>query len=302
MSFDAPTGPMFPAFGDPHLNMYQVPVGLVAGVFEGFCSCKHFLWRTTIVPSSAGPQCPEPIFLTGFLYCISNTLMYACFLQPPLSLLLMDGVGMSASDINMANGPQRYMARIPGKPLLFPESRMTAQLRLSSLSDKEVIEHVYVNNSFQFPTRRKIREVTRVILSRLDALSTELLAVLADGPSDLARITLVYAIMKTDKLFRDFMSVVYMPAARMASGRIERSDVDAFFRMLAEQDENVASWSESTIDKLKQTAVKMLADAGLIDSTRTRRVQRPILSQEFRALLEAAGDSAYIEVLTGGDV
>jgi len=29
---------MFPAFGNPRLNMYQVPVGLVAGVFERFCS------------------------------------------------------------------------------------------------------------------------------------------------------------------------------------------------------------------------------------------------------------------------
>jgi hypothetical protein len=209
---------------------------------------------------------------------------------------------MPASGTSIADGSQFYMARIHGRPLLFPESRLTAQLRLSSLSDEEIMEHVYRNNSFQFPTRGQIGRVTRVILSRLDALSTELLVVLADGPSDLARVTLVYAIMKTDKLFRDFMSVVYMPAARMTSGRIERPDVDAFFRMLAEQDENVASWSESTIDKLKQTAVKMVADAGLIDSTRTRRVQLPILSQEFRALLEAAGDSAYIEVLTGGDV
>lgn len=254
------------------------------------------------MPSGIGPQCLEPLSLEGFNHYLSNSVMYACVLQSSLSLLLMDGVGMSTSSSDMANASQRYMARIHGMPLLFPESRLTAQLRLSGLSDEEIMEHVYVNNSFQFPTRRKIRGVTRVILSRLDALSPELLKVLAHGPSDLARITLVYAIMKTDKLFRDFVSVVYMPAARITSGQIERSDVDAFFRMLAEQDENVASWSEKTIEKLRQTAVKMLADAGLIDSTRARHVQHPILSQEFRALLKAAGDSAYIEVLTGGDV
>ena len=49
------------------------------------------------------------------------------------------------------------------------------------------------------------------IVRRLRVLDPHLLEILAHGPLESARIVNIYAIMKTDRLFREFMVEVYLP-------------------------------------------------------------------------------------------
>ena len=98
----------------------------------------------------------------------------------------------------------------------------------------------------------------------------------------------------------DFIIQVYVPNARLAEGRIEQSDAKEFFRVLREQNEVVAAWSEATIERLRQAVVKMLADAGLIVSTSNPTIVRPIVPTSYREALEAVGDGCYAQMLIGG--
>ena len=75
---------------------------------------------------------------------------------------------------------------------------------------------------------------------------------MADGPLDLAKLTALYAVAKSNRVVADFIIQVYVPNARLAEGRIEQSDAKEFFRVLREQNEVVAAWSEATIERLSR--------------------------------------------------
>ncbi|NLJ60642.1 MAG: DUF1819 family protein [Firmicutes bacterium] len=195
-----------------------------------------------------------------------------------------------------------YTASLTGQPFLFSEMRTVARMRIDGMTDDEIAAKVWDENLFQCNGRKGVRRTMNAVLLRLNTLDGTLLSLVAEGLADVAKVAAVYSIMKTSRLFREFMYHVYMPNARLSDGRVDRTDVDAFFRMLQEQDEAVVSWSPSTVQKLQQVIVKILADAGLINNTQDRLILRPILSFELRSAIEAVGDGVYLEILTGGDM
>jgi len=168
------------------------------------------------------------------------------------------------------------------------------------MADDQILKEIWDHNLYQYNGRKELLARARVILRRLDTLSPDLLDTVANGPLDLARLTVLYSTVKSNRLMADFIYQVYLPNARMADGRIERSDVDEFFRMLTEQDGTVSSWSESTIAKLKQILVRILSEVGLVVSPRDPRITRPLVTEAYRTALEAAGDGLFAQILTGG--
>jgi hypothetical protein len=195
-----------------------------------------------------------------------------------------------------------YKASLTGEPFLFSEMRTVARMRNYGMTDDEIMEKIWNENLLQRNGRKGVRRIVNAVLKRLNTLDDTLLLLVAEGLADAAKVAVVCSIMKTSRLFREFMCHVYMSNAHLSEGRLERAEVDAFLTMLQEQDETVASWSPSTVQKLKQVMVKILADAGLINNTQDRLILRPIVSAQLRSAMEAAGDSICLEILIGGDM
>lgn len=57
---------------------------------------------------------------------------------------------------------------------------------------------------------------------------------------------------------------------------MEKKDLNIFFLRLQEQDDNVASWSETTITKLKQVLIRTLVENKYLDNTKAEQLN-PIL-------------------------
>ena len=55
-------------------------------------------------------------------------------------------------------------------------------------------------------------------------------------------------------------------------------DLNSFFMRLQEQDDDVASWSDSTIKKLKQVLLKTLVDNEYVDSTKADKLNPVLIS------------------------
>jgi len=60
--------------------------------------------------------------------------------------------------------------------------------------------------------------------------------------------------------FWDFMITVIGSKYQLMDMSFGKIDLNTFFMRLQEQDDNVASWSDSTIKKLKQVLTKMLVE------------------------------------------
>ena len=76
-------------------------------------------------------------------------------------------------------------------------------------------------------------------------------------------------------------------------------NINGFFDDKAAQSEEVAGWSESGIKKLKSCYMKNLADAGLIESTKTRVIRHALVNYRIEELLHSNGMDAYINAVKG---
>ena len=61
--------------------------------------------------------------------------------------------------------------------------------------------------------------------------------------------------------------------------------MNVFFSRLQEQSDVVASWSESTIKKLKQVLVKMLVDTEYLDNTKSDQLNTILIDFDLKNIL-----------------
>ena len=166
---------------------------------------------------------------------------------------------------------------ITREQFLFHEMRTVAVMMMDGKSDLEIIEEVFNNNLFQYPTERMIKNLTRVCLKRLHNLEDEsLVDVVANGSTESAKQVCLYAMMKYYRLVWDFMTTVIAEKFRTKDFSFSKRDVNVFFTRLQEQNETISSWSTSTINKCGQVLVKILVENGYLDSSRSEELH-PVL-------------------------
>ena len=165
--------------------------------------------------------------------------------------------------------------------------RTTAKLLHEGCSSEEVVERIISDNLFQYPTEKSVRKMALACLRRLDALEdNSLVEAIATQPSDVAKQICLYAMMKQYRLIWDFMITVIGEKYRLSDTTFGKIDLNSYFLRLQEQDDWVATWSDSTVTKLKQVIAKMLVENEYIDSIRAAKLNpvwlHPVLENAIR--------------------
>lgn len=178
---------------------------------------------------------------------------------------------------------------------LFPEMRITARLMLQGMSDKEIIQKNKEDNLFQYPTTKTIRNITSVCLRRLHTLESEkLVDLIANGSSDVAKQTCLYAMIKYYRIVYDFMVGVIGEKYRVKDMSYSRMDVNVLFTRLQEQNEKVANWSDSTIQKNKQVLTRLLVENEYLDSSRSKTLNPVLINLELKEVLKERNEKAIL--------
>lgn len=190
------------------------------------------------------------------------------------------------------NTPYRTITR---EQFLFHEMRIVARLIKEGKSDEQIIQEVAENNLFQYPTERMIKNITQVCLNRFNkANSQELIDIVANDSADAAKQACLFLMMNYYRLVWEFMITVIGEKHRTKDTSFTKMDMNSFFTRLQEQNDTVASWSDSTISKCKQVLKKTLVENGYLDNSRSE-VLNPVLL-DFR-VKEAIEDSNNKEAL-----
>ena len=181
-----------------------------------------------------------------------------------------------------------YNAAITREQFLFYEVRTMAKLVCDGLSNDEAVNCIVKENLFQYPTEKSVKKMALACLRRLEALEDQtLVEAIADQSSDVSRQVCLYAMMRQYRLVHDFMLTVIGEKYRRLDSSFGKIDLNIFFQRLQEQDDWVASWSESTITKLKQVLQKWLVDNEYLDSTEATKLNpvsiSPLLENAIRA-------------------
>lgn len=186
------------------------------------------------------------------------------------------------------SSPYKGSAQITREQFLFYEMRTTARLMREGLEDNEVIERIVEENLFQYPTEKSIRQMAKGCISRLKGMGDEeLIEAVVSQSSETAKQICMYAMMKQYRLVWDFMITVIGEKYRMQNFSFSQMDVNVFFMQLQEQDDYVAGWSESTVKKIRQILIRMLAENDYLDSIKADHINpvwlNPMLENAIRS-------------------
>lgn len=184
-----------------------------------------------------------------------------------------------------------YNGGLTREQFLFFEIRIVAGLVLSGLSREDIVQKIKDENLFQFPTERMITSIANTCFKRLEALNSETLVYhLAKSSAEVGKQINVYAMMKYNRIVWDFMTTVVGEKYRTQEFDFSRKDLNLFFFRLQEQNDSVASWSDGTIDKIKQVLTKTLVECGYLDSNRSDHLNLITIEPELEDEIRASGD------------
>ena len=184
-----------------------------------------------------------------------------------------------------------YNGGLTAEQFLFYEIRIVAKQYLEGKSLDEIIESIKRDNLFQYPTERKISKLARACYRRIVALDNKKLAYeLANAPIEVAKQINLYAMMRYNRLVREFMTDIIGEKYRQQDFSYTKKDINVFFSRLREQNDDIAAWSEQTITKLKQVLTKCLIETEMLDSFRACELNPIFISAELESGIRENND------------
>lgn len=189
----------------------------------------------------------------------------------------------------------KYNGGLTAEQFLFYEIRIVSKLYLEGKSIDEIIKIIQRNNLFQYPTEREVSRLARACYKRIIALgNNKLVFELANAPIEVAKQINLYAMMCYNRLVREFMIDLIGEKYRLQDFSFTKKDINVFFTRLQEQNEDVAAWSERTINKLKQVLTKCLIEVGMLDSVKDTTLNPILISEELESGIRENNDLAAL--------
>ena len=189
---------------------------------------------------------------------------------------------------------QKYSAKLTGESFLLQELKIVAKLKKEGYEDKEIRNMILNENLFQYKFKSSISRRITPLMQRIKLLDDKLIDMLLENSLEDGRIINLYAIMKNDRLFIEFMDEVISKKFEANNEILEKKDINIFFEAKQEQNEEVAKWSEATVAKVKQVIRKILIEAKVIEDIKSGSVHKIIISNRVKEHLLKLGEEKYI--------
>lgn len=195
---------------------------------------------------------------------------------------------------------QKYTSILKSRPYFYLELKKVAQLKIQGLSLKDLTNKAVEENIFGVNTEARKREIASTVINRIKELDDYLLNQIVDGDLQSSKQVALYSILKTDRLFFEFMKEVYKEKTLLNDYIITDKDFNVFFRRKSEQSEQIAKWKDYTFYKLKQVYTRVLSEAGFIKNSRKEiRILPQIIEEDIINHINNIGDTVYLEVMLG---
>ncbi|MGI6330045.1 MAG: DUF1819 family protein [Bacilli bacterium] len=193
-----------------------------------------------------------------------------------------------------------YSASLTGEPFLYNETKIIAKYIKDGYDPVLLKKKNIEENLILYKTKGSIARTNSPIFRRIGVMSEKVLFEFINSDMETSKFILLYAIMKTDKIVKDFIVEVYRDKLLMKKEYIEKYDLDYWFESKIASSESLKTKSDSTIYKLKQVLMKIITDSGLVTREKNRfKIIQPLLSSTFMELLDSEGDIGYAKAIGG---
>ena len=193
-----------------------------------------------------------------------------------------------------------YSAKLTGEPFLYNETKILAQYLLDGESAENLKRRNLEENLIHHKKEGSLKRTNSPIFRRLSVMDNEMLDEFVHSDIETSKYILLYTIMKTDRLVRDFIVEVYKDKLFMRKDYIEKFDIDNWYEEKCILSKTLRERTESTSAKLKQVIMKILQDSGLVIKEKDRfKIVRPLLKEKYISMLDKNGDIEYAKAIGG---
>ena len=192
---------------------------------------------------------------------------------------------------------EKYNAGLMSQSFWFVEFKKIVVLYKNGADYDEIKRQCIEENLFGAinPTREK--RMCGYLLTRLRSMDDRLIDLFANADVSTQKLINLITIMNTNRLFFEFVYEVYRNKLIVGDTSIDLKDGNIFFAQKETQNDDLASWKESTKKKLRSLFLNMLTEADLVrwadDKKQKRTVNRVFITMELENYLKATNMSMY---------
>ena len=186
-----------------------------------------------------------------------------------------------------------FNGEIVAGSLLEKESRVIARLMLENLDEETWRQKLIVDNILQKRSQPTIKRMVALIEKRFATLNPEAWQMVATGSNEVARHMLLVAAIKHSRLLGDFLIKVIKGNLTAFQNNVTDRDWQKFLEECATIEPQIKQWSPSTIKKLRQVIFRILAEAKILENTRSLKIMPFFINPEVERLL-LKNDESYV--------
>lgn len=194
----------------------------------------------------------------------------------------------------------KYSAGLMSQSFWFIEMKKVIRLIYEGKSEAEIKELCLGENLFGAAKEYRAMRIYGYIWNRAKKLDDKLIELFITSDLSTQKIINLVAILKTDRLFFEFMYEVYREKVILGIPVLEESDINIFFKNKEIQDEGIAGWKDTTKNRLRSLYFNYLIEANLLSVVdKKKMITTPILDIALERYLEVSGDGPIVKAISG---
>ncbi len=197
-------------------------------------------------------------------------------------------------------GKREYSAGIVSKGFWFLEFKKYLELLKNGNNENDIRKMQDEENIFSAPSKDYGKRIISEINKRIKILPKEIKELFFESDTGTQKVINLLSIMGTDKLFFEYVYNSYRNELLLGTKEYNPGIVMKFLKEKAEQNEEVAKFSEKTLKRMQGTYGNYLKEAGLLEEKNKEILYGKVyLDYELEKLLRENNMEIYIKTLKG---
>jgi hypothetical protein len=197
-------------------------------------------------------------------------------------------------------GKREYSAGIVSKGFWFLEFKKYLELLKIGNNENEIRKMQDEENIFSAPSKDYGKRIISEINKRIKVLPKEIKELFFESDTGTQKVINLLSIMGTDKLFFEYVYNSYRNELLLGTKEYNPGIVMKFLKEKAEQNEEVAKFSEKTLKRMQGTYGNYLKEAGLLEEKNKKILYGKVyLDYELEKLLRENNMEIYVKTLKG---
>lgn len=197
-------------------------------------------------------------------------------------------------------GAAAYSAGLMSQSFWFLEFKRAVRLRQEGLDYDEIKKKCVEENLFGAAKEYRALRMAGYIITRIKTMDDTLVELFCSSDLATQKLINLITILRTDRLFFEFVYEVYREKVILGMEFMEDTDVNVFFTRKETQSELIYRWKESTKKHLRSCYLNFMTDANLLTVIEKKKtISPPILDVALERYLKSVDEEVMVKALTG---